>query len=164
MDDEKGIGDVNSTERGSGARLNTGKAPLDLIPLWVIVESFGDATPNAQRNVIAALEAIGRFQCGGEASELHEAMLCIDYDWTECARVFDYGRKKYAEWNWAKGMPWSVPIACAARHIVFGMLNGEENDPESGLPHRGHVMCNLVMLITYIKTYPEGDDRPKGLI
>ena len=36
---------------------------------------------------------------------------------------------------------------------------GEDNDPESGLPHLGHAMCNLVMLSTFAKTYAEGDDR-----
>lgn len=79
--------------------------------------------------------------------------------WTDCALVFDYGRKKYAEWNWAKGMAWSIPLACAVRHLL-AILRGEENDPESGLPHRGHVACNLVMLAQYEATYHEGDDRP----
>jgi hypothetical protein len=86
----------------------------------------------------------------------------MDDPWMDCAAVFDYGRKKYATWNWAKGMPWSVPMACAVRHCL-AILRGEENDPESGLPHRGHVACNLVMLAQYEHTYLEGDDRPSIL-
>lgn len=109
------VGDIKSTEKGSGARYNAGKPAMDLVPL-------------------VALE--------------------------DCAAVFDYGRKKYAEWNWAKGMDWSVPYACALRHLS-AWHRGEDLDPESGLPHLGHVMCNLVMLSTYAKTYPEGDNRPK---
>jgi hypothetical protein len=35
---------------------------------------------------------------------------------------------------------------------------GEENDPESGLPHVGHIACNLRMLMHYVDHYPEGDD------
>lgn len=66
-------------------------------------------------------------------------------------------------WNWAKGMAWSVPIACAARHLM-AMLAGEVLDAESKLPHRGHVFCNLVMLFTYASTFVEGDDRPKGML
>lgn len=67
-------------------------------------------------------------------------------------------------WNWAKGMAWSIPIACAARHLL-AMMNGEVLDPESGFPHRGHAMANLIMLLTYQDTFPEGDDRaPAGYL
>jgi hypothetical protein len=76
------------------------------------------------------------------------------------ARVWSYGRKKYASWNWAKGMDWSIPLACLYRHMA-AWQRGEECDPESGLPHLAHAMCNLRMLTLYAKTYPEGDDRPK---
>ena len=67
-------------------------------------------------------------------------------------------------WNWAKGQAWSVPLASALRHIVFGILAGETHDPESGETHRGHVACNIVMLLTYLTSYPEGDDRPYNLV
>ena len=80
----------------------------------------------------------------------------------DCARVFDYGRKKYAAWNWAKGMQWMVVFGCLLRHL-YAWARGEDNDPESGHPHLGHAMCNLVMLTTFARTYPEGDDRPRGL-
>ena len=76
-----------------------------------------------------------------------------------CANVFEFGAKKYAPWNWAKGMPWSVPYACMLRHLE-AWYRGEDIDPESGESHLGHVMCNLVMLIHYEEFYREGDDRP----
>jgi hypothetical protein len=110
----KGIGDVNSTAKGSGARYNSNKPDMSLIPLWTLEDE---------------------------------------------ARVWDYGTKKYNAWNWAKGMPWSVPYACAMRHLA-AWQRGEEIDPESGQPHLAHVMCNIRMLTLYSKTYPEGDDRP----
>jgi|688.fasta_scaffold768638_1 hypothetical protein len=75
------------------------------------------------------------------------------------ARVWAHGQRKYASWNWAKGMAWSVPFACAMRHLA-AWQRGEELDPESGLPHLAHAMCNLRMLTLYSKTFPEGDDRP----
>jgi len=75
------------------------------------------------------------------------------------ARVWMYGREKYAAWNWAKGMQWSVPLACALRHLA-AWQRGEEVDAESGLPHLAHAICNLRMLALYARTYPEGDDRP----
>lgn len=110
-----GIGDVQSTEKGSGARFNGGKPDYALIPLSTLEDE---------------------------------------------AKVWAYGKQKYAAWNWAKGMPWSVPLACLLRHMA-AWQRGEEVDPESGLPHLAHAMCNLRMLTLYSKTYPEGDDRPK---
>ena len=157
-----GIGDVNSDARGSGARFNSGKPPVELIPVWIIANTtFVDPTDEAKGEAADLLALLGdwqRLEC--TAIDILARM----EDWhVDCARVFDYGRKKYAEWNWAKGMPWSVPLACAVRHCL-AILRGEENDPESGLPHRGHVACNLVMLAQYESSYPEGDDRPWRLL
>lgn len=75
------------------------------------------------------------------------------------ARVWEYGKKKYAAWNWCKGMDWSVPFACLMRHMSRWQA-GEENDAESGLPHLAHAMCNLRMLTLFANTYKEGDTRP----
>lgn len=111
---KQGIGDVNSDAKGSGARYNTGKADLSLIPLSTLEDE---------------------------------------------ARVWMYGAKKYKAFNWMKGMQWSVPLACALRHLA-AFQNGEDIDEESGQPHIAHAMCNLRMLTLYSKTYKEGDDRP----
>jgi hypothetical protein len=154
-----GIGDVNSNERGSGARYNTGKVAIELIPLRIIAEEFTRAGYPVTHE-LTALTLLARFQEGEGEDVLYSAIAALGPAWGECAAVFDYGRRKYAEWNWAKGMAWSVPLACAARHLVFGMMAGEEFDIESKLTHRGHFLCNIVMLLTFIRTYPEGDDRP----
>lgn len=69
------------------------------------------------------------------------------------------GAKKYARFNWARGMSWSAVLASLLRHISAWQA-GEENDPETGLSHLAHAMCNLRMLMLYKKTYKEGDDRP----
>ncbi|MEL6236979.1 MAG: dATP/dGTP diphosphohydrolase domain-containing protein [Pseudomonadota bacterium] len=152
------IGDVHSDARGSGARYNAGKAALELIPLRLIAEQQRRARGGVA--YVDALFALARFQEGGTADDLHAAIDAVGPAWEECAAVFDYGRAKYAEWNWAKGMPWSVPLACAVRHLFLGMMTGEMLDAESQKPHRGHFLCNVVMLLTYLRTYPEGDDRP----
>lgn len=78
------------------------------------------------------------------------------------AQVLMYGKKKYTAWDWAKGMPWSVCFDCALRHLT-AWQRGEENDPESGLPHLDHALCNLIMLAAYRDIYPEGDNRPAQL-
>lgn len=109
------VGDINSSEKGSGARYNAGKPDLSLIPLCTLEDE---------------------------------------------ARVWEYGAKKYAKNNWMKGMNWDIPQACALRHLA-AFQRGEDTDPESGLPHIAHAMCNLRMLTLYSKTYPEGDTRPK---
>jgi hypothetical protein len=161
-----GVGDVTSDARGSGARFNSGKPPVELIPVWLIA-NYHLNRPHDCHNEWAGpeawrlLQALGGWQRGiVKAADVLDVMLPWEED---CAAVFDYGRKKYAEWNWAKGMKWSVPLACAVRHCL-AILRGEENDPESGLPHRGHVACNIVMLAQYESSYPEGDDRPWKLL
>lgn len=98
-----------------------------------------------------------RYNAGKPAFELVPLLALED-----CARVFGYGQQKYAPWNWAKGMPWSAPLGCLLRHLS-AWQRGEDNDPESGLPHLGHAMANLVMLTTYARTYPQGDDRTQWL-
>lgn len=160
----QGIGDVHSDARGSGARFNSGKPPYELIPLRILASSIRtQGFTEAQGAALEALMYLGEYQ--GRTSgidALYSAISALGLEgWEECTRVFDYGRKKYAAWNWSKGMTWSVPLACAARHLL-AIMRGETDDPESGLPHRGHVFCNLVMLITFSQTYPEGDDLPKA--
>ena len=158
------IGDLSSEARGTGARFNDGKVALDLLPLRVLAALL--RTEYGTRPEVDVMACLGSFQEGND-NAIKQAMFLmgpIQETVTECAQVFDYGRKKYAEWNWAKGMAWSVPIGCASRHLM-AMLSGELIDPVekkgSGLPHRGHVMCNLVMLETYRSNFQQGDDRPR---
>jgi hypothetical protein len=155
------VGDVTSTAIGSGARYNGGKPPMDLLPISVLAD---------YRNGIKAtkyshcLMPLGEWQRTGKHIHLFYCLDVLGQDiWEEAARVFDYGRKKYAEWNWAKGMAWSIPLACAVRHLLAAH-RGEDLDPESGLSHEGHAACNIIMLLTYMDTYPEGDDRPRYLV
>lgn len=157
------IGDVNSTERGSGARYNDGKPDLSLIPLRMIADSFlpGDGffADDDKAEAYDVMLFLGKYQETGDVQHLDRALSWMVEYWGDCARVFDYGRKKYAAWNWAKGMPWSVPLACAGRHLVE-ILRGNPRDSESGELHFGHVMCNVVMLRLFADTYPEGNDLP----
>lgn len=103
---------------GGGKRLNSGKAPLDLVPT-------------------SMLYAV--------------------------ARVMEYGAMKYEKDNWRRGMKWSVPYACAMRHLLK-WFEGEEFDDESGQSHLSHVLCNIAMLVEYAETCPELDDRYKGVL
>ena len=162
----QGIGDIDSNERGSGARFNAGKPHTFLIPLTAIASWMTlrrGRVPGQPADPAMAMALLGAFQLRLPGVADRPRLMCamdeLGPDWDNCGRVFDYGRTKYAEWNWAKGMPWSAVISCAEHHLR-AMFLGEAIDPESGLPHSGHAMCNLIMLWTYCETYPEGDDRP----
>ena len=65
-------------------------------------------------------------------------------------------------WNWAKGMRWSVPLGCMQRHMA-AIQAGELLDPESGLPHVGHLLCNALMLSHFMMHFPELNDLPAQL-
>lgn len=160
------VGDVNSTKRGSGARYNDGKPDFSLIPLDIIADSLHRSRPSIGgdgRVTFALGESLlrlGRFQRTGSVIQLDSAIFYANHHWYDTARVFEYGKQKYAAWNWAKGMAWSIPLACAARHAIKVLYLNEEIDNESGLHHGGHYLANLVMLRTFIDTYPEGNDLP----
>lgn len=156
------IGDLNSTALGSAARFNDGKPPLDLIPANIIGEHVSRHPVGAtEPSMSMLLRTLGQWQFreGDDPKLLHEALFWSGATWEDIARVFDYGRKKYAAWNWAKGMAWSVPTGCIMRHAL-AVVRGEIEDPESRQPHAGHIGCNLIMLLHYVERYQEGDDRP----
>jgi hypothetical protein len=75
------------------------------------------------------------------------------------AKVLTKGSEKYAPRNWELGMKWSNVLASLERHLQ-AIKRGEDFDPETGLLHSAHVMCNAAFLTEYYKIYPQGDDRP----
>lgn len=79
------------------------------------------------------------------------------------AKVLTRGAEKYAERNWEKGMKWSKVLASMKRHIT-AYEQGEDYDPEDGLLHAAHIMCNAAFLTEYYKIYPQGDDRPHAYL
>jgi hypothetical protein len=81
----------------------------------------------------------------------------------EAAEVFEYGAEKYAPFNWAKGMEWSIPLGCAMRHLRASSIEGAEIDYESGFSHLGHMFCNVIMLVYFESYYEEGNDLPTWL-
>jgi Domain of unknown function (DUF5664) len=75
------------------------------------------------------------------------------------SRVRMFGAKKYARNNFKiTGFKYTRSLAAALRHI-YAFLNGEDNDPESGLSHLGHAICSLEHCIYDTKNHPENDDR-----
>ena len=58
-------------------------------------------------------------------------------------RVAEFGAKKYAPWNWTKGLP-RVQLLCSLLRHTFAYLRGEERDSESGILHTDHILWNAV--------------------
>jgi hypothetical protein len=66
-----------------------------------------------------------------------------------CVKVLTFGAQKYARDNWKK-----VPdgknryYAALLRHLTAWQA-GEKIDPESGMNHLDHAMCNLYFLRSF---------------
>ncbi|MFC3127229.1 dATP/dGTP diphosphohydrolase domain-containing protein [Pseudoroseomonas globiformis] len=84
---------------------------------------------------------------------------------TAIATVAEFGARKYAARNWENGMEYGKVYASLMRHLL-AWWEGQENDPESGLPHLHHVAWNAQALVEYDRRLKAGtlpaevDDRP----
>lgn len=159
------VGDLNSDAQGSGARKNEGKARVELIPLKVWKTRWTNLDPENTK-ITNLMFFLSQWQ---ECTNLdyygyrHLSSIIKDQsleDMIEATEVLEYGLEKYEEWNWAKGMRWSVPTGCIIRHAIAILEKGELLDEESGKSHYAHILCNVIMLLWFIDNYPEGDDRP----
>jgi hypothetical protein len=75
------------------------------------------------------------------------------------AKVGEFGARKYDDDNWRKGYNWSVPYSSAMRHLT-SWWDGEDSDDESGLNHLYHAAFNLAILIEFLETHKDKDNRP----
>lgn len=79
----------------------------------------------------------------------------IDLDsMMDTADVFSFGAKKYSRDNWKKGQSLTQVLDSMMRHIA-GLQRGEFFDPESGLPHIGHIGCNMIFVSDTLRNHPE---------
>jgi len=74
--------------------------------------------------------------------------------------VLTFGAGKYADRNWEKGFAWGRSIAALQRHL-YAWMGGEDVDPETGLSHMAHVLCNAVFLVTFEARGAGTDDRAR---
>ena len=76
------------------------------------------------------------------------------------SRVLGFGARKYAAHNWRGGIQYSRLLGATLRHLA-AYQQGEDNDPETGLPHIDHALCELMFLSAFIhEGRKELDDRP----
>lgn len=78
----------------------------------------------------------------------------------DLVKVLSWGAEKYDDDNWKKGMSWKRCYASTMRHLQ-AWFQGEDKDPESGLDHLAHVLCNVVFLQYYADRHPDLDDRDR---
>lgn len=87
--------------------------------------------------------------------------LLSPYALQELSKVLSMGAVKYGDYNWQEGIKYSRILAAILRHTM-AYMSGESTDPESGLSHIAHVMCNCMFLLHFEKYgLKELDDRPK---
>lgn len=79
----------------------------------------------------------------------------------DLVRIYMMGRDKYDKDNWKSGILISRLFNAAMRHMLASW-NGEDLDPESGLPHNIHAVWNLVAIEWMKRNRPDLDDRPNS--
>lgn len=63
-------------------------------------------------------------------------------------RVAAMGAEKYATWNFLKGFDWALAFDAMQRHSM-AFWEGEDLDPESGLPHMAHAAWHALCLVSF---------------
>jgi len=85
-------------------------------------------------------------------------LIPVDALWS-VAKVFGKGAEKYAVRNWERGYDWSKTYGAMQRHLSL-FWQGEDRDPETGLPHLAHVAWHALALLTFYLRGTGTDDRP----
>lgn len=78
------------------------------------------------------------------------------------AEVAGFGALKYEKLNFLKGYDWSLSYDAAQRHQL-AFWNGEDNDPESGLPHLAHAAWHMLAQLSFSTRGLGTDDRYTSL-
>jgi len=80
----------------------------------------------------------------------------------ELGRVHSMGAEKYGRFNWREySVSASVYYDAAWRHLS-AWFEGEDTDPESGLPHLAHVMACMNILLDAEQHGKLNDNRAKS--
>jgi len=78
----------------------------------------------------------------------------------EIIKVYMFGATKYERDNWRKGSAWSQWYAAILRHLT-AWIEGEDNDPESGVNHLAHAAWGCLTLLWFSIHLKHFDDRPR---
>ena len=78
------------------------------------------------------------------------------------AKVLQRGAEKYGQWNWRKARVGRMTYAHAIKRHLDAWIDGEDNDPESGLPHIAAVAASACIVLDAELFGTLEDDRPPG--
>lgn len=136
------------------ARANEGKPELTYLLDMLEALDYAQGLPQEFTELAYGVRAFIR----GE-SDLKGA-LPVEIDYTELAKVFMFGAKKYKRGDWLKGRPYMDTLDSAMRHLFKHYILGETHDDESGCHHMAHYCWNILAVIQYdLMQLPELDDR-----
>lgn len=157
-------------ESGAVRDMAEGKGRCDLLPLGVLANLLEHSTPECSE----ILRSIERFQEEGDPSHLESALMTMSmYFYSrkgplahprermanmflETAVHFEDGAKKYDDNNWKKGIPTSVFVDSAVRHLLK-FMRGDIDEP-----HKRAVCWNLICAIWTTENKPELHSYKKG--
>lgn len=98
---------------------------------------------------------------GGQKGKKDEELGAVDPTALRIlARVAAFGGKKYERSNYLKGYNWSLSFDALQRHAL-AFWEGEDLDPESGLPHSAHMSWHALALTSFLTRGLGTDDRFK---
>lgn len=156
-------GNRREFESGAMRDMAEGKGRCDLLPLGVLADLLENSTPEVSQ----ITRNIGYFQEEGDPSHLETALTIMAMYFfqgggpprpsrermadmlLETAIHFEEGAKKYDENNWKKGIPTSVFVDSAVRHLLK-FMRGDIDEP-----HKRAVCWNLMCAIWTVKNKPE---------
>jgi hypothetical protein len=99
---------------------------------------------------------------GGQKGQKSEQLGALDpAALMEVAKVAGFGATKYERMNYMKGFNWSLAYDALQRHL-HEFWDGNEIDPESGLPHAAHAAWQCLCLLSFSRRGLGTDDRYKG--
>lgn len=99
---------------------------------------------------------------GGEKGEKLAQLGSVDpLALYKLAEVSGFGAAKYSRHNFLNGYDWSLSFDAMTRHMLQFWM-GEDNDPESGLPHTLHAAWHGLALASFLLRGLGTDDRYKG--
>lgn len=124
----------------TGTKYDSGKSRLDLIPplSWLAII---DKDPHQD-----TLAHLLRWRLTADPQCLVRAAQSIGEHMAAAGLALAHGAKVHGEWNWRE-VPQATDryYAAALRHaLCLGEL-----DPDTGLPHEAHLMCNILFLLEF---------------
>jgi hypothetical protein len=125
-----------------------------------------ELAPSSDGTIELAPSSDGTIQPGFapkfDATKVRVDLLPIDA-MTQVADVFGFGAKKYFANSYRQGetVAWSRTYGSILRHL-FAFWQGEDTDPESGLPHLAHAGTQLFILMEHTAHNKDKDDRFVG--